>query len=98
MGQSDTQSGLNMSPSARRFGNRVKDFITLNEPQCFIGWAWHGRSRAGTDAPAAATIPMSHHVLKARGLAVRACVRSFQLPRWLCAVRRRGHSVHLCSC
>lgn len=26
-----------VSVCARRFGDRVKDFITLNEPQCFIG-------------------------------------------------------------
>ena len=62
-----------VSVCARRFGNRVKDFITLNEPQCFIGLGYGtGAHAPGLMLPAAATIPMSHHVLKAHGLAVRA--------------------------
>lgn len=62
-----------VSVCARRFGDRVKDFITLNEPQCFIGLGYGtGAHAPGLMLPAAATIPMSHHVLKAHGLAVRA--------------------------
>lgn len=58
---------------ARLFGDRVKDFITLNEPQCFIGVGMEeGRHAPGLRLGASQTIPMSHHVLKAHGLAVRA--------------------------
>lgn len=58
---------------ARRFGDRVKDFITFNEPQCFIGLGYGtGAHAPGMVLPASMTIPMSHHVLKAHGLAVRA--------------------------
>lgn len=58
---------------AMRFGDRVKDFITFNEPQCFIGLGYcGGRHAPGLQLPASSTIPMAHHVLKAHGLAVRA--------------------------
>lgn len=58
---------------ARRFGDRVKDFITLNEPQCFIGLGYgKGEHAPGYQLPLSATVAMSHHVLKAHGLAVRA--------------------------
>lgn len=57
---------------AKRFGDRVKDFITLNEPQCFIGLGYGaGEHAPGRREPASVTIPMSHHVLKANGLAGR---------------------------
>ena len=62
-----------VSLCARRFGDRVKDFITLNEPQCFIGLGHGSGSHApGLVLPASSTVPISHHVLKAHGLAVRA--------------------------
>lgn len=58
---------------AQRFGDRVKDFITLNEPACFIGLGYVvGEHAPGYRMPLTATIPMSHHVLLAHGLAVRA--------------------------
>ena len=58
---------------AERFGDRVKDFITLNEPQCFIGLGYcAGVHAPGYVMPLTSTIPMSHHVLKAHGLAVQA--------------------------
>ena len=58
---------------ARRFGDRVKDFITLNEPQCFIGLGYgKGEHAPGYQLPLSATVAMSHNVLKAHGLAVRA--------------------------
>lgn len=58
---------------ARMFGDRIKDFITLNEPQCFIGVSMEeGRQAPGLRLGAPQTVPMSHHVLKAHGLAVRA--------------------------
>ena len=57
---------------ARRFGDRVKDFITFNEPQCFIGLGYcKGVHAPGYVLPPSATIPMSHHVLLAHGLTVR---------------------------
>ena len=58
---------------ARRFGDRVKDFITLNEPQCFIGLGYgKGEHAPGYQLPLSATVAMRHNVLKAHGLAVRA--------------------------
>ena len=57
---------------AKRFGDRVKDFITFNEPQCFIGLGYcRGVHAPGYVLPPSATIPMSHHVLLAHGLTVR---------------------------
>ena len=58
---------------ARLFGDRVKDFFTLNEPQCFIGMGCEtGEHAPGLRLDAQHTIPMAHHVLKAHALAVRA--------------------------
>ena len=57
---------------ARAFGDRVKDFITFNEPQCFIGLGYgNGNHAPGFKLPLWATVPMSHHVLVAHGLAVK---------------------------
>ncbi|MEI3405489.1 MAG: family 1 glycosylhydrolase [Christensenellales bacterium] len=57
---------------ARRFGDRVKDFITFNEPQCFIGLGYgtgacsrHGSARQHDH-------PHESPPVKAHGLAVRA--------------------------
>lgn len=58
---------------ARHFGDRVKDFFTFNEPQCFIRLGCvKGEHAPGLRLPDESTIPMSHHVLKAHGLAVQA--------------------------
>ncbi len=58
---------------ASRFGDRVKHFFTLNEPQCFIGGFANGAYNApGVDFPIDDAIRMSHHVLMAHGLAVKA--------------------------
>ena len=58
---------------AKRFGDRVKDFITFNEPQCFIGLGYgKGEHAPGYQLPLSATVAMSHHVLVAHGLAVKA--------------------------
>ena len=57
---------------AERFGDRVKDYITFNEPQCFIGLGYgSGEHAPGYRLPLTSTVPMSHHVMKAHGLAVR---------------------------
>jgi len=58
---------------ARSFGDRVKDFITLNEPQCFIGLGYGvGAMAPGLQLVPSSTVPIAHNVLKAHGLAVRA--------------------------
>lgn len=62
-----------VSVCARAFGDRVKDFITFNEPQCFIGLGYvNGGHAPGLRVLPASSVPMAHHVLKAHGLAVRA--------------------------
>ncbi|MDD6312160.1 MAG: GH1 family beta-glucosidase [Firmicutes bacterium] len=58
---------------AKSFGDRVKNFFTFNEPQCFIGYGY----RFGYQAPGLClsdieTLPMAHNVLKAHGRAVSA--------------------------
>ena len=58
---------------ARRYGDRVKDFITFNEPQCFIGLGYVNAQHApGLRMPPSSTVPMAHNVLKAHGLATQA--------------------------
>lgn len=48
---------------ARAFGNRCKDFIPINEPQCFIGLGHvTGEHAPGFRFPRAAAVPMMHHV------------------------------------
>ncbi|MDD6143429.1 MAG: GH1 family beta-glucosidase [bacterium] len=62
-----------VSICARRFGDRVKDFITLNEPQCFIGLGYgNGKHAPGLLLPPSSTVPIAHNVLKSHGMAVRA--------------------------
>ena len=58
---------------ARTFGDRVKDFITFNEPQCFIGLGYDvGVHAPGYQLPNSSLVPMSHHILKAHGTSVHA--------------------------
>ena len=58
---------------ARSFGDRVLDFITINEPQCFIGLGHvTGEHAPGLRLPPSETVPMGHHVLRAHALAVQA--------------------------
>ncbi|MDY5729921.1 MAG: GH1 family beta-glucosidase [Eubacteriales bacterium] len=58
---------------AKAFGDRAKDFIPFNEPQCFIGLGnVSGEHAPGLRVPLESSIPMSHHVLKANGLAMNA--------------------------
>ena len=55
---------------AQRFGDRVKDFIPLNEPQCFLGMGHvSGEHAPGLMMPLAAAVPMTHHVHLANGRA-----------------------------
>lgn len=57
---------------AERFGDRVKYFFTLNEPQCFVGLGFlTGEHAPGIKAPLSDVFAMSHHALKAHGYAVQ---------------------------
>lgn len=61
---------------ARAFGDRVKNFITFNEPQCII----HAGYSAGAFAPGKVlpddiTVKMAHNILISHGLAVKALRR-----------------------
>lgn len=57
---------------AKTFGNRVKHFFTINEPQCFIGLGYlQGVHAPGYKCSVADTLRMSHNVLKAHGSAVQ---------------------------
>lgn len=58
---------------AQRLSDRVKNFITLNEPQCFIGLGYvDGVHAPGLKQSVADTLQMAHNVLLAHGMAVKA--------------------------
>ena len=55
------------------FSDRVKFFMTFNEPQCFIGAFINGKDHApGLMMSDAEVIPMSHNVMLAHGKAVES--------------------------
>lgn len=57
---------------AQRFGDRVKRWITLNEPHAFIeGGLRHGRHAPGKKLPLEQVLLAGHHALKAHGLSVQ---------------------------
>ena len=57
---------------ARRIGDRVKHWITLNEPQCFIGLGHQlGRHAPGLRLGDLEVLRATHHALLAHGDAVR---------------------------
>lgn len=57
---------------AKRYGDRVKDFFTFNEPQCFIGLGYViGAHAPGWRLAPCDAVRMSYHVQVAHGLAVR---------------------------
>ena len=66
---------------ARRYSDRVRHFMTLNEPQVFIG-AGHmeGRHAPGDKLPFREVLLAGHHVLLAHGQAVRALRASARQP------------------
>lgn len=65
---------------AKNFGDRVKYFFTINEPQCFIGLGYlHGIHAPGYHCSVAETLRMSHNVLKAHGRAVQM-IREYAAP------------------
>ena len=58
---------------ARRLGDRVKHFFTINEPQCFIGICHiETRHAPGVAYPIWDTLQMTHNVLLGHGRAVQA--------------------------
>ncbi len=58
---------------AKAFGDRVKNFITFNEPQAFMGAGFCGTAHApGISYPPEILAKMCHNVLKAHGMAVKA--------------------------
>lgn len=59
--------------AAQSFSDRVKYFLTFNEPQCFIGLGYYGAYHApGLNCSMREALLASHHVLKAHGQAVKA--------------------------
>lgn len=57
---------------ARRFGDRVRHWITLNEPHAFIeGGLRHGRHAPGHQLPLSQVLRAAHHALLAHGRAVQ---------------------------
>lgn len=59
--------------TAQRLGDRVKHYITFNEPEVFIGTALvDGLHAPGYQFPRRETLKMAHHVLLAHGLASQA--------------------------
>ncbi|MAY74380.1 MAG: beta-glucosidase [Phycisphaerae bacterium] len=65
---------------ARRFGDRVKWWVTLNEPQCFIGLGHElGQHAPALKLPLDQVLTAAHHALLAHGLAVDA-VREHAAP------------------
>ncbi len=57
----------------KRLGDRVKNFFTINEPQCFIGICYINTVHApGIKLPEWDTLQMMHNVLLGHGMAVSA--------------------------
>ena len=55
-----------------RFGDRVHDFITFNEPQVFVGCGYfEGVHAPGYKLSKAELLHIGHNVLKAHGTAVK---------------------------
>lgn len=58
---------------ARRLGDRVKDFFTINEPQCVIGLGYgNGEHAPGVRYPVRDQVRMIHQLLRCHGRAVKA--------------------------
>lgn len=63
------------------FSDRVKHFITFNEPQCFIGLGFlKGEHAPGIKLPNRDVFLMCHNVLKAHGAAVIAMRKAAKQP------------------
>ncbi|MCL2342583.1 MAG: GH1 family beta-glucosidase [Firmicutes bacterium] len=58
--------------AATLYGDRVKHFITLNEPQCFIGLGHvSGEHAPGAVLSRRSVLTMAHHALMAHGMAAQ---------------------------
>lgn len=58
---------------AKAFGDRVKFFMTFNEPQCFVGLGHvTGEHAPGNLLSRRSVLEMAHHVMMAHGKAVQA--------------------------
>lgn len=58
---------------AKRFRGKIRDYFTMNEPQCFIGLGYgRGEHAPGLTLPRNNLAIAVHHVLLAHGRAVRA--------------------------
>lgn len=58
--------------AAEKFGGRVKNFITFNEPQVFVGCGYlEGKHAPGYSLNTKELLHIGHNVLKAHGKAVR---------------------------
>lgn len=62
------------------FSDRVKNFITLNEPQCFIAGHFTGVHAPGLEMSYKDIFQMCHNVLKAHGAAVIALRENAKQP------------------
>src|SRR5690606_1098684 len=68
---------------ARRYGDRVKHWFTLNEPHAFIeGGLRHGRHAPGLTLPLSEVLLAGHHALLAHGRSVLA-LRSLVTDSWV---------------
>ena len=57
---------------AENFSDRVENFFTVNEPQCFIGISYMGTQHApGYDGTIREGLQAGHNALKAHGRAVQ---------------------------
>lgn len=67
--------------AVKYFSDRVKYFVTFNEPQCFIGLGFRTAEHApGIKAPHRDVFLMCHNVLKAHGAAVIAMRKAAKQP------------------
>lgn len=61
-----------VSIAARHFGDRVRRWLTINEPHAYIeGGLRHGRHAPGYKLPLSEVLPAAHRTLLAHGSAVR---------------------------
>lgn len=66
---------------SERFSDRVKNFFTLNEPQCFVGLGFlTGEHAPGLHAPLRDTFLMAHNALRAHGRAVQMLRKNAKQP------------------
>lgn len=57
---------------AQRFGDRVKDYFTINEPQCILGLGYAmGKLAPGLECSASDLVHMTHNLLRSHGRSVQ---------------------------